>query len=171
MLNLALLRHADARMAGPSRGDADRPLSPRGIRDATAMGGYLRREALLPDVVLCSTARRAAATWDLLSADWPGGIRVAFDSKLYLTTPAMLLRRLAAISGAADRVMIIGHNPGLQQLAVSLTLGRLDAGTARLRAQFPTAALAMIDLGAGSWQKMEPNSGRLARFVVPGDLA
>ena len=170
MKTLALLRHAKSSWTDPSLDDIDRPLAPRGIRAAATMAAYMRDQGLVPETVLCSTARRAKATWDLLSTAWPDAVAVAFDQALYLTTPAGILRRLSAVSDGVHRVMVIGHNPGLHQLAVRLTFGGDDQAMARLGSRFPTAALAMIDLDGGTWREIEPTGGRLVRFVVPRDL-
>lgn len=171
MKTLTLFRHAKSSWTDPSQDDIDRPLTPRGIRAGATMGAYMRDEGLVPETVLCSTARRAKATWDLLSAEWPDSVAVAFDEALYLTTPAGILRRLSAVSDGVHRVMVIGHNPGLHQLAVRLTFGGDDQAIAQLGSHFPTAALAMIDLDHGTWGDIEPTAGRLVRFVVPRDLA
>jgi phosphohistidine phosphatase len=170
MKTLTLFRHAKSSWTDPSLDDFDRPLAPRGIRAATTMGAYMKTERSVPEFVLCSTARRAKETWDLLSAEWPDAVAVAFDEALYLTTPAGILRRLETVSDSVGRVMVIGHNPGLHQLAVRLTFGGDDDAIARLGSHFPTAALAMIDLDGGAWREVEPTSGRLVRFVVPRDL-
>jgi len=171
MTTLTLLRHAKSSWTDASLDDFDRPLAPRGIRAAAAMGAYMRDQGLVPETVLCSTARRAKETWDLLSAEWPDAVPVEFDQALYLASPAGILRRLEPVGDGVDRVMVIGHNPGLHQLAIRLTFGGDDEAIARLGSHFPTAAMAMIDLDGGTWRAIEPTGGQLARFVVPRDLA
>jgi len=170
MKRLYLLRHAKSDWADPDRIDAERPLSPRGRRAAPTLGRYMRREGLLPDLVLASTARRAEETWDLLSQTLKSDVPVETSHKLYLASPARLLKTIRGIDDKIGSAIIVGHNPGLQALALELA-GSGDAGArARLAAKYPTGALAVFDFPVVHWADVAAGAGELERFVVPRDL-
>ena len=143
MRRLILLRHAKSSWADPGASDHDRPLNRRGQEAAPKIGTYLNRHRLIPDCVLCSTARRARETWDLVSAEIP------------------------AAPPEATALLLVGHNPGIQDAATLLiAAGDLD-DRERLREKLPTGALVVIDFAITQWSKLHPHAGRLERFVVP----
>jgi phosphohistidine phosphatase len=163
---LLLLRHAKS--AWPDGiPDHDRPLATRGLRAAPLMARYMAREALIPDLALVSTARRTQETWALVGAELPASIERRDVDEIY-EAPA---ERLAAIIRATDAsvrtLLLVGHNPGFQD--VTLDLAGHGDDLARLREKFPTGALAVIDFAVG-WQDMTEGSGRLERLVVPRSL-
>jgi phosphohistidine phosphatase len=169
---LVLLRHAKS--AWPDVPDHERPLARRGQRDAPAMGRWLRAEGQVPDLVLCSTARRARETWQLAQAGLPAAPPVTFSDDVYGASAADLLRLARHTSAAVRTLLLVGHNPAIGDLAVSLAAGGHDAGVAgaaaRLRAKLPTRAGAVLDV-TGSWAALGTGSARLVRFVTPRDLA
>jgi len=168
LLRLMLLRHAKA--ASPAGvPDLDRPLAPRGREAAPRMGAYLADEQLLPDLVLVSPARRTRETWDLVGAKL-GATSVEFEPRLY---EASASRVLAVVRETADTVrglLMIGHNPGLEDLA-KLLVGHGDRyAYARLTQKFPTSGLAVIDFAVDGWSDIAPRAGRLDRFITPKSL-
>ncbi len=176
MLTLTLLRHAKSSWDAPELDDYDRPLAKRGKKAAPEIGAALAAMGLRPDVILCSSAVRARATLDLvlpkLGAPVP---RVIYDDGIYLAPPETLLSRLLRLApdetGKVPRhVMLVGHNPGLEELAVLLIgSGALD-DTARLTEKFPTAGVAVIGFNAQSWAEIAPGAGRLEHFLTPKQL-
>jgi phosphohistidine phosphatase len=170
MKTLLLLRHAKSSWDNPGGRDIDRPLAPRGRRTAPLIGGYLRDRQLLPDLVLCSTARRARETYDLV-VPAVGGAAIQFEQGLYLAPPAALLRLVQATPAAVERLLVVGHNPGLQQFAVQLAGAGDEAARERLHAKFPTAGLAILTFAVARWKEVAPGAGRLESFVVPRDVA
>jgi len=170
MKTLLLLRHAKSSWDNPGGRDFDRPLAPRGRRTAPLIGGHLRDRQLLPDLVLCSTARRARETYDLV-VPAVGGSTIQFEQALYLATPATLLRLVQATPATVERLLVVGHNPGLQQFAGLLAGSGDGAARERLQAKFPTAALAIITFPGAGWAEIAPGAGQLESFVVPRDLA
>jgi phosphohistidine phosphatase len=170
MKRLILLRHAKSSWDESRREDFDRPLAPRGKRAADAMAGYLAREGLVPDLVLCSAAKRAVDTWKRLAPKLGGTVAVRIEPALYLAEAHALLDRLRRAPGDVSSMLLIGHNPGLHALARFLAGDGDDEARARLAAKFPTAALAVIDVDAAQWSKLGRHDGRLARFVTPKDL-
>ena len=170
MKRLSLLRHAKSDRSDPAAEDFDRGLNSRGHQAAPAMGRYLRRQKLLPDIVLCSAARRARETWELAAATLKGEIPVEYSERLYLAAPSQILRLLHQLPETAGAALLVGHNPGFHALALQLVGSGDGAVRAQLQAKFPTAALAVIDFDAERWSDLASGKGELMRFVVPRDL-
>jgi phosphohistidine phosphatase len=168
MRRVYLLRHAKSSWKDGSLADRERPLAGRGRKAARAMAGHLDDEGIRPDLVLCSPARRTRETLERIEDALGDGIEARFEETLYGATDATLLRCLNALPDEVDSVMLIGHNPGLEDLA--LALASEGAELARLREKFPTAALATIDLPADRWSAVERGRGELVAFVRPRDL-
>jgi len=175
---LILLRHAKS--AWPSVPDHERPLAPRGRRDAPLAGRWLRDAGYLPDQVVCSTARRARQTWELVRDGLGTAPPERYDDDVYAATAADLLRLTRREPAAVGTLLLVGHNPGMQELALLLAgrggvpgegvPGEGAAGAyARLRVKFPTAAIAVL-LAAGTWDELAPGAGVLSAFVTPRDL-
>lgn len=158
---LWLLRHAKSSWDDPALADHDRPLAPRGRKAAELIGAHLRREQIRASLVVCSSALRARETLELIRAS--GEIRI--ERELYAATANQLLERLHRVPDELDAVMLIGHNPGIQDLTVGL-LG--DAGGPPAR-KFPTGALATLTFTV-PWGALEPRRAELAAFVTPKEL-
>jgi len=171
MLRLMLLRHAKSSWPSSGTQDAARPLSDRGEAAARLMGGYMARHSLLPDRVLCSPARRTRQTWAGIAAQWPGDMDVVFDQRLYVATPQTILAIVRAQDDAARTLLVIGHNPGLQEAAELLIAAGDVELRERLREKFPTAALAVIDFTTNKWNSIHERSGRLDRYITPRSVA
>jgi phosphohistidine phosphatase len=150
------MRHAQAGEL-PGGPDAERALRARGRRDAAAAGSWLRGQQLVPDAVLCSTARRARQTWLHVSAELGTAIKVSNDPRLYQGTAGQILPIIGSASPAAAILMYIGHNPAAAQLVAALT-GQ--------RQEFPAAAIAVIEL-SGAWASAAPGTGQLAAAWSP----
>jgi phosphohistidine phosphatase len=170
MRRLMLLRHAKSdRPAGMP--DHDRPLNRRGEYDAPLIGTYLARNALIADRVLCSTAERTRQTWDLVAGQLVNRPGVDFDERLYEAGAQAILGLLRTTAQKFHSLLVIGHNPGMHQLALMLIASGDVEARERLHEKFPTAALAVIDFALDEWGKLHPRSGRLDRFVTPRQLA
>jgi len=167
---LHIFRHAKSNRDDPGLDDHDRPLSSRGRKAAPAMARWMAENGVAPGLVLVSTARRTRETWALMQGAFAGPRpEVVFEDALYLASVDELLARLRRLSDDDGReVMLIGHNPGLHDLAV--TLAGADAGPALVE-KFPTAALCSLRLGAKSWGRIAPGSGKIIRFVRPVDIS
>jgi phosphohistidine phosphatase len=163
-----LLRHAKSSWKDRSLADRDRPLAGRGRRAAKVMAAHLQKEEVQPNLVLCSPARRARETLERIEGAFGGRVEVSFEDALYGAGEAALLARLESLPQEVGSVMLIGHNPGLEELA--LALASKGAGLARMREKYPTAALATIDLPADRWSAIERGSGELVGYVRPRDL-
>lgn len=167
---LYLLRHAKAKPAEGGGADFDRGLASRGRRDSTVMGAHMRSEGYLPDSILCSSAKRTRETLDLILTGLDHAVDTDFDRRLYLASSLDLLRLSQELDDSNDSVLIVGHNPGLQQLAIGLA-GRGDEKLLRrMRDKFPTLALAVLEFSVNRWRDVKWEGGSLVDFVVPDDL-
>jgi phosphohistidine phosphatase len=146
MKTLLILRHAKSSWNGPVRDDHERPLNDRGVRDAPRVGAMLRDHGLIPDVIVSSDAVRARLTAEAVvdAAGYSG--QILLDRQLYLADPADILSVLRDVPENADIVMIVGHNPGLEDLVELLTGEAHD---------MPTAALARVVLPVDSWRGLD----------------
>jgi phosphohistidine phosphatase len=170
MRRLLLLRHAKAERSLPGAPDRDRSLIDRGRKDAARIGAYMATHHLVPDRVLMSPSLRTQETWKACAAALgrePGAIAV---EKLYDATPHAIFAVIKDAPASAHTLMVIGHNPGLHELALMLIAsGDVDARE-RLREKLPTSGLVIIDFAFDDWGRLHPQSGRLERFVSPKSL-
>jgi phosphohistidine phosphatase len=171
MLTLILLRHAKSSWDHPGLADFDRPLAERGTKAAPRIAAFIARKRLVPDLVLCSSARRARDTLGLAIGEWKPRPGIEYSDELYMASPGRLLQAVQAVSVDIRRLMLIGHNPGIETLAFDLT-GSGDArGRSAMAAKFPTAAFAVIEFDTDAWSAIRPGAGRLSQFVTPRKLA
>jgi phosphohistidine phosphatase len=168
MKRVYLLRHAKSSWKDRSLADRDRPLARRGRRAAKAMAGHLEAEEIRPDLVLCSPALRTRETLERIEPGFGAEVEARVDEQLYGASEASLFERVKRLPDEVRSVMLIGHNPGLEELA--LALASEGERLARMRDKYPTAALATVDLPAESWSAVERGSGHLVAFVRPADL-
>jgi phosphohistidine phosphatase len=135
------------------------------------MGALMAGRGLVPDLVLCSAAVRAQQTWELTAPELGGSPEVKSLRSLYLASPAQILRQVHRVPDAVRRLMVIGHNPGLENLALRLAGGWGESpDLPQMREKFPTAALAVISVAAERWADVGPAVCRLESFVRPKDL-
>jgi phosphohistidine phosphatase len=161
---LGVLRHSKA-THDPGFDDMDRPLTKRGLRDASAAGQWLLAGGLIPDLVRCSAAVRTRQTWRQVStALGPAAehTQVSVEPRLYEAGAAALLDVVRESPPETGMVLLVGHNPASHQLVLDLT-GRRDLA-------FPTSALAVIEL-PGQWAAAAPGAGELAQLWTPRDPA
>jgi phosphohistidine phosphatase len=168
MLRLLLLRHAKA--ASPSGTlDLDRPLARRGQEAALVMGDYLKRERLEPDLAIVSSARRTQETWERVQPIL-GEVAMRPDGRIYEAPVGRLLEVVREMKPEIRTLLLIGHNPGFEELA-KLLIGEGDMeGILRLGQKYPTAGLAVIDFELDDWGDIAKKAGRLERFVTPKSL-
>jgi len=170
MRRLLLLRHAKSDWSKSGLPDRIRALNARGRAAAPIMGAYLESHGLVPDLACVSTAERTRETWALLAPNLRKVPKVAFEDKLYNAGPEAILDVITDTPRGVSTLLVLGHNPGLQKLAIELSgSGDLDA-RARLTEKFPTAAVAVISFAAEDWAAIHPQGGRLERFVSPSAL-
>ena len=171
MRRLLLLRHAKAESSQPDGRDHDRVLMARGRADAKTLGAYLARHAFIPDRAVVSTAARTRETWTLLTAAMGNSPPVSFEEHLYDATPEAILGAIKETGPDTRTLMIIGHNPGLQELAAVLVASGDIEARERLGREFPTSALVVISFAVETWSGVRPRGGRLEHFITPAWLA
>jgi phosphohistidine phosphatase len=172
MRRLMLLRHAKTENNAPSGRDQDRRLDDRGHKDAAEIGSFIAGHPPFPNCVLVSPAVRAYQTWEVAWAAMKNSVpapRVELLPELYGADPAQMLQTIrdASVSDP-KRLMVIGHNPGMHELALALTDGGGDtAGRRALSDNLPTSGLAIFDFAIHDWADVAFRRGRLALFVSP----
>ena len=166
MKTLLLLRHGKAVGAEPA-GDHDRALNARGEAQAKTVGALLHRLGLDPDLALVSDARRTRETAALVLAGCGSPLEPQFEAGLYDASPEAILAILSEIGSAPRCVLVVGHNPGIGELARRLAGSGEPQGLIGLQSSFPTAALAVIEFNAQSWGELAPGAGSLSRFITP----
>lgn len=161
-----LLRHAKSSWK-TGLPDHERPLARRGRRATKAIWRHMRDQGIEPELVLCSTARRARETLKRIEPAI-GSADVRIEAELYGASTALLLDRLRAVPDAIGSVMLIGHNPGLELLALDLAPPAPELY--ELEEKFPTAALATFAFSGAVWHELQPGAAELVGFVRPRDL-
>lgn len=167
---LYLLRHAKSAAAEVGQDDHARPLTGRGRRAAVRIGDYLAARGETPDLVLCSSSRRTRETLDHVLDRLGARPRVSIEPELYLAGCDRLLARVRELPDQAERAMLVGHHPGIADLAERLATRGPDALRAGLAEKFPTAALAILRLEGSQWRDAGPGA-RLEAFILPRELA
>jgi phosphohistidine phosphatase len=166
---LYLLRHAKSSWADQALPDRDRPLAPRGRGDGKRIAKHLTRLRIQPELVLCSPAQRTRETLELLRPALGEAGTTRVEAELYAASSDQLLERIRAVPAAVVALMVIGHNPGLHQLALALASSGPELE--RLRTKFPTAALATLTIANTPWSQLAQADAVLAAYVVPKQLS
>ncbi len=160
---LVILRHAKA--AWPAGvPDHERPLAPRGIRDAPAAGEWIHTQVGLPDRIVCSTAIRTRQTLELATGDWPGGTRAEYTDRIYAAAAADLIAVASEATADTQVQLLVSHNPACAETVLAL-VDRIGPLAASVQQKFPTAAVAVLDVP--EWSRLRPGSGSLLEFAVP----
>ena len=174
---LMLLRHAKSDW--PDVPDRDRPLAKRGQRDAPVIGRWLHDHGYQPELVICSAALRTRQTWDLVAPELGGSPSVTFEPRAYAASAITLLYLVRELPGGCRAALLVGHNPGVSELASTLletpgdsapgggAPGAGPPGSPGLR--FPTAAVAVLEFD-GDWAGLSLAQARLVAYTSPGDL-
>jgi phosphohistidine phosphatase len=168
MKTLTLLRHAKSGWDDPVSRDFDRPLNDKGRRAAQTIGRHLRREAFAFDRVVASPARRVVETLAEVEAAYATPLAPVWDKRVYLASAATLLDVIHELPGEAEHVLLVGHNPGFEDLVLDLVHDG-DATRDLVEQKYPTAAIAQMTWD-GDWATAKRGGARLARFVRPRDL-
>ncbi len=170
MKTLTLLRHAKSSWDDPVSRDFDRPLNPKGQRAAQTMGRHMRALGLVFDHAVASPAVRVVETLEHVGTGYGSDLAPAWDQRIYLASAATLLDVIHELPAGADHVLLIGHNPGLEDLVLALVPE--DGGSLRedVEIKVPTASLAQMQFDVGDWEAVALGLARLERFVRPRDL-
>ena len=164
MKHLLLLRHAKSSWKDASRSDKERPLNKRGTKDAERIGQFLSNTNYIPDTIFCSTARRTRQTLSLLSDKWKDEPEphVVLEERLYSESVINYLKTIQQAPSSNNCVMVIGHNPNMEQLACHL-LSSENVGFI----QIPTGGLICIKFAATNWHSLGDYGGQLKWMIIP----
>lgn len=172
MKTLFLLRHAKSSWDHSIVRDVDRPLNDRGRKAAKRMGAFMEKEGLTPDYILCSPSVRTSQTLDLLLPNFSRTPEAEFPESLYHGGPEGLMSAIKSAPAESNRLLVIAHNPGMQALAMKLSVSESSNRKAfkRIAEKYPTAALSVYSLDIDAWTDAAPESAKLERFVTPREL-
>jgi phosphohistidine phosphatase len=171
MKRLTLLRHAKSGEDLAVARDFDRTLNGKGRRAARAIGRHMRDSTLAYDRVIASPATRVAETVEEVGAGYGEDLAPAWERRIYLASAADLLELVHEAPDSACSLLLVGHNPGLEQLVLLLVPGQTDDGArGSVAEKYPTASLAEIALDVAHWADVMPGTGSLTRFIRPRDL-
>lgn len=170
MKTLTLLRHAKSGWDDPVARDFDRPLNPKGQRAAALVGRHLRSAGAAFDHVIASPALRVVQTIEHVGKGYGATIEPEWERRIYLASAATLLDLITALPASAASVLMVGHNPGLEDLALMLAREDGSAGRAAIEEKFPTATVARIDFDSDDWHAVAAGAGTLTAFTRPRDL-
>lgn len=169
MKTLTLLRHAKSDWSDAVQRDFDRPLNERGRRAARTIGAHMAEQGLRFDKVLASPARRVRDTLEEVARGYGDPLAPCFEEQIYLAPASTLLDLVRATEPSIERLLLVGHNPGLEELALQLAAADVNGPMRReVAIKYPTATLAQIELPATSWSDV--TTGRITLFVRPRDL-
>jgi len=167
---LTLLRHAKSGWDNPALRDFDRPLNRRGRKAAHAIGRAMRSEGMTFDAVIASPAVRVSDTLRDVSETYGRDLDAREDQALYLASPSVLLEQIHEVDDGCERLLVVGHNPGLEQLALLLSGSGEQGLLESVADKYPTAAVAVIRFDCNRWAEVDKGKGRLTRFMRPRDL-
>jgi phosphohistidine phosphatase len=170
MKRLTLLRHAKSGEDGDVGRDFDRQLNAKGRRAARTIGRHMRDAALQFDAVIASPATRVAETLEEVAAGYGHDLSPTWERRMYLATSSDLLDMVHEAPDDAESLLVVGHNPGLEQLVLMLVPEDADGARDAVKLKYPTASLADLTLNVACWDQVRPGTGALVRFVRPRDL-
>lgn len=165
-MRLYLMRHARAEVGGDAIPDHGRVLTPEGRSEAAGVGSWLAGRSEPPDLVLCSSAARAVDTMTCVLESLSSKPATIVSDDLYLVSAWKLFEQVRATEPGVSSLMLLGHNPGMAELAAKLAAAGDPAALRSLERRFPPAALAELELSGQSWPDLDPDSGKLVSHFV-----
>jgi len=170
MRTLIFLRHAKSSWALPGVDDFDRPLNDRGNKAAPQMGNWLASENITPDVIVCSSAKRTRETLAHIEPVFTQEVATIFEPDLYLASHDMLFDCAAKLDDAYETAMLLAHNPGLHDAALSALTAASRRESGEMRSRFPTCACAIISFPIDRWSEITTDIGELNAYMTPKGL-
>ena len=170
MKRLTILRHAKSSWNDPHLEDFNRPLNERGWKSARRVGRELEKRGVKFDLIIASPAARVRETIDGLTEKLALNVEIRFEPRMYAASEEMLLAIVRDIRESSHTPLLVGHNPGLQQLIVALTHNDGDELRRSVERKFPTAALAQVELPAHRWIEVAPGTGKITDLILPKEL-
>ena len=169
MRRLLILRHAKSDWPHGYT-DFERPLAPRGREAAPFMGRYLKAEVLIPDLAIVSSARRTTETWELVHPELGEIVPHRLEKRIYEAPYEHLVEVIRAVGDEVRTLLLVGHNPGSEELAAAMTGFGDRFAAQRMQQKYPTAGLCVLDFEIERWADVAERSARLDRFVTPQSL-
>ena len=171
MKYLLLMRHGKSESNDPGKEDIDRALTTHGLNDSISIANWIKENALLPEIALISSARRTQETWDAMRRVIGKNTSEVKQDELYLASPSDILEQISNIDDAVKIVLLIGHNPGIDSLAMHLIIGdSLDITQEKLNEGFSAGALAAFELNNENWTDIKSTNTKLIKFIRPREL-
>jgi len=170
MLTLMLLRHAKSSWTQIGSTDFERSLNERGIKSAPLIGQYMADNDLTPKLIYSSSAARAKATTQLVLAELPEAPEPAYDQSIYDGGPESLFNKIASSPNSASPLLVVGHNPTIHAMSLSLCRAGNEKAFQTMSAKYPTGGLAIIDFDLQDWSEVTGGSGTLRDFILPRTL-
>lgn len=170
MKRIYLLRHAKSIWSEDGQADFERPLAPRGLHAARQMSAHLRDRSVIPSVVLCSTARRAHETLELIMPGLTGKPGIRYEDGLYHAAAKDIIARIRRLPEKTDSVMIVGHNPGLQEAVLELASAGAPKRLRQIAEKFPTLALAELSTDVEHWRDLRHGAAQLVDLTIPAEF-
>lgn len=168
MKTILILRHAKSDWGNPGLVDFDRPLAKRGLNDAPRIGDLLAQFEAVPDLILASPARRAKQTAELVAEACGYKKSIRWEESFYGASSDDLIDTLRSLPDRVERVMLVGHNPTMEETVAALLAGdEADGWGVGLSIRMPTAALVCLDVDLVDWAMLEPGEATLRWFVIP----
>lgn len=167
---LTILRHAKSSWDDSNLGDFDRPLNDRGRKAARRIGEEMNQRRMRFDHVVASPAQRVRETLDGVAGGYGGRFETEFNERIYMADVRTLLEAIRSIPDDSARPLLVGHNPGLEQLLARLTSDDEHGLRGRIVGKYPTGALAVVEIPADGWRDVEEGSGRIVELILPRDL-
>jgi phosphohistidine phosphatase len=169
MKRLIVMRHATTEGSSPG-GDVERALTPEGIDEAARVGRWLSASGHVPDLALCSTARRVRETWAEVSRAFSAPVSVRFDPAIYVASAGDLMLEVSEVGEGVDTLMLVGHNPSVSHFALDLVRNADPDGRDRLRTGFRPSTVAVFEVAATAFEALPTAGARLVERVASGDL-
>lgn len=170
MRTLYLLRHAKSSWSDSSLDDFDRPLNARGKATRDILADWFRTHEIRPDLVICSPAKRTRQTLKPIRKIWEPRPEIVYEPKVYEASVSALKGVLRTAAPKAHSILLVGHNPGLQMLALDLIDGSTDEANRALQGKFPTGAIVRLSAESDDWQHMRGETFKLRDFILPRGL-
>ena len=170
MPQLYLLRHAKSSWSTPLTGDHERPLAPRGEATAPLIAEEMKARGFVPDHILCSTAKRARQTLDLVLNKMAIKPPTCIEAKIYDAAPQDLIDLISQNAPNCQNLLLVGHNPAIHYAAAQMSLRGDDQALMKLEQKYPTAGLAVIDFDESKWHDGDVSNGYLTAFITPRTL-
>lgn len=170
MRKIILFRHGKSSWSDPDQADLDRPLNARGRLASALMGAWLDEAGVEDGLAIISPARRAQETWAKAAPNLSAKIRVVEEKALYMADPKTMLKIVQSAPKKAETLILVGHQPSMSAFARKMSGGKVPGGCKRAFENFPTGAIAVLNVDVNDWSKVDFGAAEFKDFATPKDL-